>query len=169
MRALFQAIRGDDAVLDTIRCFSQRQGQSLVYGLSGAEKHTVFAAAYAASPRPFVILTHSRDSLELWREDLSFLLPGKIVTEIPTVDEVNFRAAAKSLELATRRMDVLGRLFRREPVIVLALPAAAVQKVMSPEVFRNLRFHLSVGDEFKREEFLPLESMLSKAAAAYHL
>ena len=154
MKALFEAMGKDEAVRQTADCFHKKRGQSLVYGLSGAQKHAVFAAAYNASPRPFVVIVHDRDALESWRENLSFLLPGRAVAELPAADVVSFRTAAKSLELTAKRMDVLGRLLRKEPIIVLALPAAASQKGISRQAFERLSLRVAVGDAIERESLL---------------
>ncbi len=154
MKALFEAVRDCEEIRQAADCFRKVKGQSLVYGLSGAQKHTAFAAAYEASPRPFVILTHDREALEAWREDLTFLLPGRTIVELPAVDVVNFHTAARSLELAARRMDVLGCMLRREPVIVLALPGAAAQKGMSRHAFERLSLRIASGDEIGRDALI---------------
>ena len=114
MKALFETMREDEAVRRTAECFRKVHGQSLLYGLSGAQKHAFFAAACDESPRPFVVLTYDREALEAWRENLSFLLPGRTVAELPAADVVTFQTAARSLELTAKRMDLLGRLLRGE-------------------------------------------------------
>ena len=154
MKALFEAIKNDEAVRRATECYRKARGQSLVYGLAGAQKHAVFAAAYSEAPRPFVLLVHDRESLDAWRENLSFLLPGRTIAELPAVDVVTFRTAAKSLELTAKRMDVLGRLLRKEPVIVLALPGAAAQKGISRHAFERLSLRVSVGDTIGRDTLL---------------
>ena len=53
MKALLEAIQEDEAVCGVLECFGRSHGQSLVYGTSGAQKHVIFAAAYAKKPRPF--------------------------------------------------------------------------------------------------------------------
>ena len=154
MKALFEAIQEDEAVRRTADCFRKSRGQSLVYGLSGAQKHVVFAAAYSAAPRPFVVIVHDRESLDAWRENLSFLLPGRMIAELPAADVVSFQTAAKSLELTAKRMDVLGRLLRKEPVVVLALSAAAAQKGISRQTFERLSLRVAVGDAVGRDSLL---------------
>ena len=154
MKALLEAIQEDEAVRRTADCFQKARGQSLVYGLSGAQKHAVFAAACSASPRPFVVIVHDREALDAWRENLSFLLPGRMIAELPAADVVSFRTAAKSLALTAKRMDVLGRLLRKEPVVVLALSAAAAQKGMSRQTFERLSLRVAVGDAIGRDALL---------------
>ena len=154
MKALLEAIQEDEAVCGVLECFGRSHGQSLVYGTSGAQKHVIFAAAYAKKPRPFVILVHDKDSLEAWREDLSFLLPGRIIAELPAVDVVTFQATAKSMELTVRRMDVLGRLLRKEPIIVLVLPSSAAQRGMSRQAFERLSLRVALGNKIERDELI---------------
>ena len=154
MKALFEAIQKDEAIRRAVECYGQTHGQSLVYGASGAQKHAIFAAAYTKTPRPSVILVHDRESLDAWRQDLEFLLPGRMIVELPTVDIVTFQTAAKSMELTARRMDVLGRLFRKESVIILALPSAAAQKDMSRKNFERLSLHIAPRDDIGRDALL---------------
>lgn len=154
MKALFEAIQQDTGVRRAVECFGKKHGQSLIYGLSGAQKHAVFAAACEASPQPFIILVHEKEALEAWRENLSFLLPGRRVVELPAADVVTFQTAAKSVELTAKRMDILGRLLRKEPLIVLALPTAAAQKGLSRQAFERLSLRLSVGEEIGRDTII---------------
>ena len=154
MKALFDAMRRDEAVRRTTECFCKICGHSLIYGISGAQKHAIFAAAYDALPRSFVILTYDRDALEAWRENLSFLLPGRAIAELPVADVVTFQTAARSLELTAKRMDLLGRLLRGEPLVLLALPAAVAQKSLSKKEFERLSLHLSIGETLRRDVLL---------------
>lgn len=154
MKALFDAMQRDEAVRRTTECFCKICGQSLIYGISGAQKHAIFAAAYDALPRSFVILTYDRDALEAWREDLSFLLPGRTIAELPVADVVTFQTAARSIESTAKRMDLLGRLLRGEPIVLLALPAAAAQKGLSKREFARLSLYLSIGEPLGRDVLL---------------
>ena len=148
MDTLFRALGEDASVRKIQELFAGEGGTSLVYGLSGSQKHAVYAAAYAAAPRPTVIIVHSQESLEDWREDLAGLLPQVTVLELPEVDAAReeFRAAASGRERSARRMDVLGRLVRGEQLIVLALAGAAVAKGMSRSDFSRLSLRLGTGE-----------------------
>ncbi len=148
MNTLFRALGEDASVRKIQELFAGEGGTSLVYGLSGSQKHAVYAAAYAAAPRPTVIIVHSRESLEDWREDLAGLLPQVTVLELPEVDAAGevLRAAASGRERSARRMDVLGRLVRGEQLIVLALAGAAVAKGMSRSDFSRLSLRLGTGE-----------------------
>ena len=148
MNTLFRALGEDASVRKIQELFAGEGGTSLVYGLSGSQKHAVYAAAYAAAPRPTVIIVHSQESLEDWREDLAGLLPQVTVLELPEVDAAGevLRAAASGRERSARRMDVLGRLVRGEQLIVLALAGAAVAKGMSRSDFSRLSLRLGTGE-----------------------
>lgn len=151
MDALFAAMRADPSVARIASCFVRKRAQSFIYGLAGTQKHAVLAAAFAAAPRTTVILAHNKDTLEEWRENLAALLPEVPVVELPELDVLTFSAAARSVELIARRMDVLGRLIRRERVIVLAKAAAAVQKGISRQEFSRLSLHVKLGDVLERD------------------
>lgn len=154
MKALFAAMGEDAKVRAVAERFAAKGGQNFLYGASETPQRAAFAAAYETSPRPFVILTQDRPTLLAWQEDLAGLLPSAAIVELPEVDMARFTAAAKSVDLMARRMDVLGRLMRREPVIVLAQISAAVQKGISRQDFERLSLRLKLGDTIERETFL---------------
>ena len=154
MKALFAAMRQDKNIAEICEAFAGKNRQNFVYGLADAPKHAVFAAAYAEADRPWVIITPDQAALSEWRENLAWLLPKTKVVELPEVDQANFAVAAKSIELMAKRMDVLGRLMRHEPVVVLSTAAAAVQKGMSRQEFARLSLSLKLGDVMKREELM---------------
>lgn len=154
MKKLFETILADQSVAKVSHCFGMRQSQNLVYGLTGSQKTCVIAASYDQLPRTTVIITSNREAVEALRSDLSVLLPQVPVMELPVLDVVTFTAAAKSIELAAKRMDVLGRLMRKEKVIVLASAAAAVQKGLSKQEFERSSLNLAIGGIIAREEIL---------------
>lgn len=154
MKAFYQAMRHDQTVARAIRAFGAAKQQTLVYGLSGTNKAALIGAAYSAAPRPTVIVTGSRETLQELRADLEALLPATAVMELVPQDIVTFAAAARSIETAALRMDILGRLTRGENVVVLASAEAAAQKVMPREDFLRSRLTVAAGDSLAREEFL---------------
>ena len=149
MKTLFRALGEDAAVQKIQEAYAKADGRTLVYGLSGSQKHAIYASAFAASPRPTVVLVHSRESLEAWRENLRALLPDVAVLELPEIDAAaeDIQASARSLESTARRMDVLGRLLRGENLIVLATMAAAAAKGMSRGDFERLSLRIGTGDD----------------------
>lgn len=154
MDSLFNSLRRGSALGRLEEYFSKVRAEVLTYGLSGALKHTVFAAALAAHPQPLVIIVHSAEAIAEWREDLAGLLPATEVLELPELDMAAVDAQAKSIERSARRMDVLARLVRREPVVVLARATAAAQHGISRAEFARLSLALKVGDVLPREKLL---------------
>ena len=154
MHSLFAAMLQDKSLQRLQECFCGGAAETLAYGLGGSQKHAAVAACYEAGPQPMVIILHSRESLEEWREDLSLLLPGVPVLELPEVDLMEIQAAAKSIERSARRMDVLGRLMRKEKVIILSQAAAAVQKGLSPADFQRLALSIKLGEVLPREKLI---------------
>lgn len=154
MKALFTAMLQDKTIEKVCSCFNKEKGQSLVYGLAGSQKHVVFATCCDKYPRTTVVITHTREALEEWRADLTELLTGVPIVELPEVPLVTFSAAAKSVELAAKRMDVMGRLMRKERVIVLVNVPAAVQKGLSRQEFERSSLHLKLGQVIERSSML---------------
>ncbi|WP_312423302.1 transcription-repair coupling factor [Anaerospora hongkongensis] len=154
MQHLFESLQTDKTIKQALACFQARGRQSLVYGITGSQKSVIAAAGMRASKRPLVIITATNDNLEQWRTDLTTMLPDLPVVDLPAADIVTFTAAAKSLELTARRMDVLGRMARGERVIVLTTAEGAAQKVLPKQEFLNSQVTLSATGEIDRTEIL---------------
>ncbi len=154
MNSLFAAMQQDTAVRKLQECFGGAPAETLAYGLSGPAKHVAFASCFCKYPQPVVILVHSRDAAREWKEDLEVLLPDRTVMELPELDPAGVQAEARSMERSARRMNVLGHLMRREPVIVLASSAAAVQKGMSRQEFERLSLAVRIGQQLPREQLI---------------
>lgn len=154
MDFLLQAMGKDGTVNKVAAVFGGAARQNLVYGLTGTPKAALIAACYRAHPRPTVIVTAGRDAVAELAADLGALLPAATVVELPPLDIVTFTAAARSIELAAVRMDVLGQLARGEQVIVLAGAEAAMQKVLPREDFLAGRLTVKVGETLNRDDLL---------------
>lgn len=155
MDALLAAMREEPALQRLQNYFAEEAGEiTLAYGLSGTQKHAAFAAAYLYSPKPFVILVNNSNALNEWRENLTYLLPKASIVELPELDLFNMQTEAKSIERSAKRMNVLGRLMRHEPVIVLATAAAAAQKGLGRSEFVRLSLNIKIGEQLAREKLL---------------
>ena len=156
MNVLFSILRADRSVRALAEALDAAPQQILAYGFSGSMKHAATAAAYDGSPRPLAILTSGREALRAWREDLETLLPEADVYELPELDRMDFAAhgAAKGLERSAQRMNILARLLRHEPIIVLADIGAAAQRGLSTAEFSRAALSLRLGEHLPRESLL---------------
>ena len=156
MNVLFSILRADRSVRALSEALDAAPQQILAHGFSGSMKHAATAAAYDGSPRPLAILTSGREALRAWREDLETLLPEADVYELPELDRMDFAAhgAAKGLERSAQRMNILARLLRHEPIIVLADIGAAAQRGLSTAEFSRAALSLRLGEHLPRESVL---------------
>ena len=154
MKALFAAMMQDSAIQRLQEYTAGEASETLAYGLGGTQKRAAFAACFAAHPQTMVVLVHSAEAAADWKEDLASLLPRVAVAELPELDAMQVQATAKGMERAARRMETLGLLMRRTPVVVIARAAAAVQKDMSRGEFERLSLSLHIGDAMPREDLL---------------
>lgn len=161
MNALFSILRTDSAVRQMAAALEAAPQQIMAYGFAGSMKHAAIAAAYDARPRPLAIITSGREALRAWQEDMTALLPEADVYELPELDRMDFAApgAAKGLERSAQRMNILARLLRHEPIIVLADIGAAAQKGLSTAEFSRAALSLRIG------EVLPRETLLARLSA----
>ena len=156
MNVLFSILRADRSVRALSEALDAAPQQILAHGFSGSMKHAATAAAYDGSPRPLAVLTSGREALRAWREDLETLLPEADVYELPELDRMDFAAhgAAKGLERSAQRMNILARLLRHEPIIVLADIGAAAQRGLSTAEFSRAALSLRLGEHLPRESLL---------------
>ena len=162
MNTFFSLLRDDPALRQLTEVFAQPAAQTMLHGAAGALKHAAVAAAYDAAPRPLAIVTAGRDALRAWQEDLTALLPEADIYELPELDRMDFAApgAAKGLERSAQRMNILARLLRREPIIVLAEIGAAVQKGLSTAEFSRAALSLRLGEQLPRDVLIERLSAL---------
>lgn len=151
---LLNALSEDKALRQAQAAFALDNAQSLIYGLTGPQKGMFLAASFQAARRPTVIIAASHEAIDVFRNDFAVLLPAVPVVELPALDMVTFAAAAKSVELAAKRMDVLNRLTRGENLIVLATAEAAMQKVLPKQEFLNSRITIHSDSVVNREELI---------------
>jgi transcription-repair coupling factor (superfamily II helicase) len=154
MNNLFKIMQTDQGIKRTITAYEMKNGQSQIYGVTGVQKSALLAAAYQSDSRTMVIIASNYESVEHLRSDFATLLPQVLVLELPALDIVSFTAAAKGIELAARRMDVLGRMARGEKIIILATAEAAMQKVLCKADFENSRITINNGGEIIREQLI---------------
>jgi len=156
MNALFSVLRTDGAVRQLAEALDDTPQRILAYGFAGSMKHAAVATAYDAAPRPLVVITSGRDALRAWQEDLVTLLPEADIYELPELDRIDFAApgAAKGLERSAQRMNILARLLRHEPIIVLADIGAAAQRGLSAAEFARASLTLSLGMMLPHEDLM---------------
>lgn len=154
MEKIFEIMLHDPSVARIVESYAANNRQTWAYGVTGTQKTALIAAAFQSKPRPTVIVTANRQNNEQYRADLAAFLPDASVVELPVVDVVTFTVAAKSVELAAQRMDVLSRMVRGETVIILASVEAAIQQVQPREEFEKNRITLSVNSPIRREQLI---------------
>jgi len=154
MNVIFDAMCADPSMTAAVKAFGSICKQSSIYGLTGTIKNAFFANAFQAAQRPTVLVTGNREEAEQFKADLMTFLPDTPVFELPVGEIATFQVAAKSLEIAARRMDVLSRLLQQEKIIVVATIESIVQKVLSPKDFSHGQIELKSGAVLNREGFL---------------
>ena len=168
MNALFSALCSDAAVHRLTAALAEPPHQLAAHGFSGSLKHAAIAAAYDRQPRPMAVVAAGREALRAWQEDLTALLPEADIYELPELAHIDFSAPgfSKSMERSARRMDILARLLRHEPIIVLAEIGAAVQKGLSAAEFTRCSLLLRLGDTLAMETLLERVTALGYEHAA---
>ena len=158
MHSLLHSFAECGSIRNIIRQYGESGQTALVVnGLSGTARSLLTASFAAEQSAPLVLVTASRETLELYRHDLSLLCPGRTLLELPISDSAPaqaMHAMARSQELARQRTEVLSNLAAAEPVIVLATIEAFAMLVPLPEQFYANQCQLRQGDCLDRDELL---------------
>lgn len=82
------------------------------------------------------------------------MLPEITVLPFPMADTNKVNASAKTMELQAQRMQVLTDLARKKPVLVIALPEEAAQRLPAPERITGKSLVLEKEQDFERDSLL---------------
>ncbi|MBP2644591.1 MAG: transcription-repair coupling factor [Firmicutes bacterium] len=154
MKDLLNTVLRDGYFAKAASVLSAQKGQSLLYGITGTQKTVLLAAAQTEVSRPMIVIAAGREASEQLKADLATLLPKTTIMELPAQDIITFSAAAKSVELAARRMDVLSRVVSGENIIIIAGVEAIAQRVIPKQDFINNRLTLVNGHQVIRDQLL---------------
>jgi transcription-repair coupling factor (superfamily II helicase) len=129
-------------------------------GLSGAAKPLVVALAAASLNRPVVCLVESNRRAEEFAEPLRFFLraltgkPASRVSVFPSRNALPYTGLSPHAEICAARGVALWRWASGEADVLVAPIEAAIERLHSPQRYKNLALTLSRDDE------VPLETLL---------
>lgn len=130
-----------------------RKKVSLITGISGSQK-ALAAAALLHHYRQAVIIVPDQKDLFRWEEDLAFFAPEADVRPFPLVEDSGFQVTFAGTERLRDRMQSLGKLMGKAPVVIVATSVEAAQKIEGPESLGDRTFTLSLGEEKDRDELI---------------
>ena len=125
-----------------------------VHGATAPVRSILAADAIMSGTAPVLIVAASRDSLEVYRNDIAMLCPERNILELPAGDTAQAQAVARSLELSRQRTEALSRMSAGETVVILALAEAAVMRLPESRKFFGGRFILRSGKSVEREKLI---------------
>nr|WP_054748811.1 transcription-repair coupling factor [Veillonella rogosae] len=140
--------------MDGLNAF-QRNGKSVIYGLSGSQKSFLLNQVFTTGlTKPVVIVVHDKDHKEMWERDLAFFMPNVPVLSFPITDHVDFTTVARSLEDQGAQMRALALLAWQEPAVVIANAEEVTQYVVSPQYLKGQSLHFALNDTIERDTAL---------------
>ena len=151
MNIIFSTLLKDKSVKKLAKCIENKD-RVQINGLADTLKAAVFAAIF--KNKSIIIVTHDQHAQNSWLEDLQYLLPNMPIRILPELDFFEVNAAVKSLNLYAERINILDKLIRNEQFIILSTASAAVNPVVSPEIFTKSQLQIKVGDTVDREQLI---------------
>lgn len=120
-------------------------------GLSGIHKAVLGAALFAHTGKKIALITHDEASAASLTDDIGSL--GLSAVGLPSRDYNLSRLAGYSREYEHKRIDTLSSLLDGAFDVLVMSVDAAVQYTLPPDVLRECRFEISVGDSIDIPSF----------------
>lgn len=112
-----------------------------------------FARAYRAQPRKTLILTPSNERVIQWTAKLQIAgVPPEMILTLPSGTSALFEDAAPEHIALSDRLGALRELAGSQPVVVVATPAAALERTLPADLLHDSFFEIAVNDELQLEE-----------------
>ncbi len=137
-------------------------GAKRVQGLQGGARAFVLSLVAAQSRRPLVIIAPSANEAEDLNDDLAFFLGEdrslpplrRRLHLLPSWEVLPFESLSPPAENIAARLEALYKIVEEPAPILIATPAALMQKVIGKEAFRNSYLYLVAGQNLAREALL---------------
>lgn len=153
MHQLFQWVDQDKNIREAAEWFKTK-GCHSIYGLGGSVKTFLTGRALNELHTQAVIIVPTKEQQTMWQSDLRFFAPNIPIFDYPLVDKAVFTTTAKSMDRASRQMEVLGRLREGHAGIVIAVAEEAAQYVTAPQHIDGAAIDMAVGQEINRDSLL---------------
>ncbi|HWP22600.1 MAG TPA: transcription-repair coupling factor, partial [Candidatus Binatia bacterium] len=137
-------------------------GAKRVQGLQGGARAYVLSLAATVAKRPLVVIAAGAGEAEKLHEDLSFFLGeqsagvplAKRLHRLPAWEVLPFENLSPHPDDVAGRLQALYKLIEDPAPILIATPAALMQKVVSREDLKQSYLYLVAGQELSRDALL---------------
>ncbi len=132
-----------------------RDGNQLVYGVTGSQKSLLAALLSQGIRRPLLYLVENVQRGKEVFEDLSNLLPAEAIHFFPALDLLPFEVIAQSHETQQKRLEVLQCLVSRKkrPIVITTMEALS-KTLLDVQAFQQAVITLKTGQRVRMEELL---------------
>lgn len=131
----------------------QNYKQQLVIGTAGSQSAYYMAGLIHNTDGPVVVVTSNLVQAQTLVDDLTTLVPERVVLLFPALELLPYDVLAHSLDLAGKRMAVLTALFRGEQPIIVA-PIEALMRRSTPwAILRDNFLAVNLGDVLTLDQF----------------
>jgi transcription-repair coupling factor (superfamily II helicase) len=154
----------DTALRDKLRAFLEGQGTGAkrMQGLQGGARGFVLAQAAEDSRRPILVITPTSNDAEALYDDLAFFLGQETPLSpfqrrlhlLPPWEVLPFEKLSPHPDNIASRLEGLYKLVEEPAPILIATPAALMQKVMPVEALKRSYLYLVAGQQLAREGLL---------------
>jgi len=142
--------REDPAFLELLAHLAEGRHEISLAGLHGGARALVVARLRPHAAGAILVLTPTEREALSFQQDLLFYL-GTGVLHYPSWDLKSIDPLSPQRTVERMRLAVLSRLLGKEPVVVVASLAAALQRTLPRERFQTWRQTLSMGDFIDRD------------------
>lgn len=150
---LIDPLKSLDQYNKVIKDIEERKVPISTYGISDEALGHFSYALSNHSKKQTMIITHNDVKARKLYEDL-FSISKKQVEYFPTKDLQFYDVDALSSERLNQRLNILSKLMKREDIIVVTSIDAIIDRILSPEVFKEMIQTFEYGKELDLEEII---------------
>ncbi|UOY91422.1 transcription-repair coupling factor [Ectobacillus sp. JY-23] len=126
--------------------------EQLISGMSNSARTLLMAALYKQTKKSQLIVTHNLFQAQKVHDDLLALLGERDVLLYPVNELIASEIGVASPELQAQRIEVMNRLLRDEPVIIVAPVAGLRRYLPAKRVWEAYQKQIHVGNDLELED-----------------
>ncbi|MBI5287161.1 MAG: hypothetical protein HY878_06185, partial [Deltaproteobacteria bacterium] len=143
---------------------SLRSGEgSTLSGLFGSSKAFFIASFFQRIKKSLLVVTPTQEDAEGFEKDLAFFLGEDNVLLYPSWEVLPFEAQSPHPDIEAKRIEVLYKLLKGQPLVVVTTPPALMQRVIPRDVLESSVEYLEAGKIVNRDWLI--EGLLNKGYA----
>lgn len=145
MNILLEQLQKNNAFNYLSRCISDSKTPVVAGGVIDTQKAHIIAGLCEKGGSAMVVTSSELKAQELYK-DLTYFIKGRVCL-YPSKDVIFYSADVKSNDIIKRRFEIIARLIKNEPIIIVLSVEALFDRLVPLEEFKSFIVELRAGEE----------------------